>query len=183
MRAGACTRVPPDDDVPEDGSSSHGLRFIEAPSWKHTDTQGRGRGGGGLPGLCRRSVKAKGQTAAHQKGKGKDRGERRVEDTISHTRDMLRNGAGGAEEMLAKKEIREGGGGGLCLKGRGANGAVPGRLPSGHRGCDSGWGGGYWRLEMRLGLGLRYGNAFGINSRPECLGGRGTPPPSSDIVA
>ena len=31
---------------------------------------------------------------------------------------------------------------GLCLKGRGANGAVPRRLPSGHSGCDSGWGGG-----------------------------------------
>ena len=41
---------------------------------------------------------------------------------------------------------------GLCLKGRGANEAVPERLQSGHRGCDSGWGGGYWRLEMRLGL-------------------------------
>ena len=38
-------------------------------------------------------------------------------------------------------------------------------------------GGGYWRLEMRLGLMLGYGNAFGGESGPECWGGRGTPPP------
>ena len=31
-------------------------------------------------------------------------------------------------------------------------GAIPQRLQSGHRGCESGWGGNYWRLEMRLGL-------------------------------
>ena len=69
---------------------------------------------------------------------------------------------------------------GLCLKGTGANGAVPERLPSGHRGCDSGSGGGYWRLERRLGLVLRYGNAFGADSRPEVFGG--PPPPSSDSL-
>ena len=62
------------------------------------------------------------------------------------------------------------------MKGRGANRAVPERLPSGHRGCDSGWGG-YWRLEMRLGLGLGYGNAFGGERRPECLGGSPPSPP------
>ena len=50
-----------------------------------------------------------------------------------------------------------GGGAGLCLKGRGANGAVPERLPSGHGGCDSGWG-------RRL---LAVENAVG-----ECLWGR-----------
>ena len=34
-------------------------------------------------------------------------------------------------------------------------------------------GGGYWRLEMRLGLLLGYGNAFGVESGPECWGGGG----------
>ena len=38
--------------------------------------------------------------------------------------------------------------------------------------------GGYWRLEMRLGLVLRYGDAFGVESGPECAGGEGgTGPP------
>ena len=54
---------------------------------------------------------------------------------------------------------------GLCLKGRGGIEAVPERLQSGHRGWESGWGGGgFWRLEMRLGLVLGYGNAFGVES-------------------
>ena len=42
-------------------------------------------------------------------------------------------------------------------------------------------GGGYWRLEMRLGLVLGYGKAFGVDSGP-WGGGRGLappPPPSS----
>ena len=53
----------------------------------------------------------------------------------------------------------------------GAIGAVPERLRSGHGGCESGRGvGGYWRLEMRLGLVLGYGNAFGVESRPEWEG-------------
>ena len=38
-------------------------------------------------------------------------------------------------------------------------------------------GGGYWRLEMRLGLVLGDGNAFGVESGPECWGGGGCPPP------
>ena len=42
----------------------------------------------------------------------------------------------------AEKGPSQGGRPGLCLKGIGAKGAVPKRLPSGHRGCDSGWGGG-----------------------------------------
>ena len=68
---------------------------------------------------------------------------------------------------------------GLCLKGRGGGGigAVPERLQSGRRGCESGWGvGGYWRLEMRLGLVLGYGNAFGVESG-QWGGGRGVSPP------
>ena len=48
-------------------------------------------------------------------------------------------------------------------------------------------GGGYWRLEMRLGLVLGYGNAFGVELGPEGWGGGGypspveaTPPPPCD---
>ena len=37
--------------------------------------------------------------------------------------------------------------------------------------------GGYWRLEMRLGLVLGYGNAFGVESGLECWGGGAYPPP------
>ena len=37
-------------------------------------------------------------------------------------------------------------------------------------------GGGFWRLEMRLGLVLGDGNAFGVESGPECWG-EGVPPP------
>ena len=40
-------------------------------------------------------------------------------------------------------------------------------------------GGGYWRLEMRLGLVLGYGNACGVESGPECWGGEPPPPPPS----
>ena len=44
-------------------------------------------------------------------------------------------------------------------------------------------GGGFWRLEMRLGLVLGYGNAFGGES-VQWGGGRGDtpPPPSSDSL-
>ena len=44
---------------------------------------------------------------------------------------------------------------GICLRERGAMGTVP-EQPHGGRGgdCESGLGGGYRRLEMRLGLGL-----------------------------
>ena len=38
------------------------------------------------------------------------------------------------------------------------------------------WGGGYWRLEMRLGLVWGYRDAFGVESGPECGGGGGDPP-------
>ena len=38
-------------------------------------------------------------------------------------------------------------------------------------------GSGYWRLEMRLGLVWGYGDAFGVESGPECWGGgEGGPP-------
>ena len=68
----------------------------------------------------------------------------------------------------------------LRLKGRGGIGAVPERLQSGHRGCESGWGvGGYWRLEMRLGLVLGYGNAFGVGSGQW---GGGSPPPPLQAI-
>ena len=43
-------------------------------------------------------------------------------------------------------------------------------------------GGGYWRLEMRLGPGLGYGNAFGVESGPECWGGGGYPPPLPEAI-
>ena len=43
-------------------------------------------------------------------------------------------------------------------------------------------GGGYWRLEMRLGLMLGYGNAFGVESGPECWGGEGYPPPPFQAI-
>ena len=72
---------------------------------------------------------------------------------------------------------------GLCLKGRWAAGAVPERLHSGHRGCDRlglGLGGGFWRLEMRLGLVSGYGNAFRVESG-QWGGGRGVPPPFQAI--
>ena len=69
------------------------------------------------------------------------------------------------------------GGAGLCLKGRGAIGAAPERLQNGHRGCESGLGGGgFWRLEMRLWLVLGYGNAFGVGSGLEWGGGKGVTP-------
>ena len=51
---------------------------------------------------------------------------------------------------------------GLCLKGRGAIGAVPGRLQSGHRGCESGWG------RRLLAVGNAVGAAVGVW---ECLWG------------
>ena len=68
---------------------------------------------------------------------------------------------------------------GLCLKGRGAIGAIPERLQSGHGGCESGWAGGGavtggWKCGWGLVLGD--GNAFGVESGPECWGGRGNPP-------
>ena len=74
---------------------------------------------------------------------------------------------------------KEGGGGGLgraLLEGEGGGGigAVPERVQSGHGGCESGCGGGFWRLEMRLGLVLGYENAFGVES---VQWGRGEPPP------
>ena len=72
---------------------------------------------------------------------------------------------------------------GLCLKGRGTIGAVPERLQSCHRGCEIGWGGGgFWRLEMRVGLVLEYGNAFGVES-VQWGGGRGVTPPPPQGVA
>ena len=49
----------------------------------------------------------------------------------------------------------------------------------GATGCGQGeqvGGIGYWRLEMRLGLVLGYGTAFGVESGPECWGGRAPPP-------
>ena len=67
---------------------------------------------------------------------------------------------------------------GLCLKGRGAIGAVPERVQSGHRGCESGWGvGGFWRLGMRLWLVLGCGNASGVESGQWGRGGGGCYPP------
>ena len=53
------------------------------------------------------------------------------------------------------------------MKGRGAIGEIPERLQSGNWDVKR-LGGGYWRLEMRLGLG--YGNAYGVESGPECWG-------------
>ena len=73
--------------------------------------------------------------------------------------------------------LRRGGTPGLCLKGRGCD---RGKLQSGCRavtGDVKRSGGGYWRLEMRLGLVLGYGDAFGVESGPECWGGGGYPPP------
>ena len=53
---------------------------------------------------------------------------------------------------------------GLCLKGRGASGAIPGRLQSGHGGCESGC----WRGRL-----LAVGNAIGAGVGVwECLWGR-----------
>ena len=69
------------------------------------------------------------------------------------------------------------GGGGLCLKGRGAIGAVPERLQSGHRGRESGWG------RRFLAVGNAVGAGVGVW---DCLSGRvsavgrgegGYPPP------
>ena len=57
-------------------------------------------------------------------------------------------------------------------------GEIPERLESGHRGCASSWGGGgYWRLEMRLGLALGDGNGFGGESGPDWGAGGVTPLP------
>ena len=65
---------------------------------------------------------------------------------------------------------------GLCLKGRGCD---RGKLQSGCRavtGDVKRLGGGFWRLEMRLGLVLGCGHAWG-RVRAGVLGGRGVPPP------
>ena len=40
----------------------------------------------------------------------------------------------------------------------------------------AGWGGGFWRLEKRLGLVLGYGNAFGVEL-VQWGRGEGVPPP------
>ena len=70
---------------------------------------------------------------------------------------------------------------GLCLKGRGA---VSERLQSGHRGCQSGWGwGGFWRLEMRLGLELGQECLWGrVSAVGRGEGGNPPPPSSSDSL-
>ena len=85
-----------------------------------------------------------------------------------------------------KRAPRGEGRAGLCLKGRGGGGA-PGQSQSGCRAVTGDvkavGGGGFWRLEMRLRLVLRYGNAFGVES-VQWGGGRGVPPPrlSSDSL-
>ena len=70
---------------------------------------------------------------------------------------------------------------GLCLKGRGGIGAVPERLQSGHRGCESGWGGGWF-----LAVGDAVGAGIGVW---ECLSGiesgqwrGGSPPPPPQAI-
>ena len=71
----------------------------------------------------------------------------------------------------------------LCLKGRAANGAVPERLRSGHRGCDSGWGGGgYWRLEMRLGAGVGVRECLWGRVKAGSVAGSAPPPPSLQAI-
>ena len=66
-----------------------------------------------------------------------------------------------------------GGGQGLCLKGRGGHRGSPRAVT----GDVKRLGGGYWRLGMRLGRVVGYGNAFGAESVPECWGGGSPLPP------
>ena len=77
-------------------------------------------------------------------------------------------------------DTRGGGGGRALLEGEGCD------WEKFQSGCRAVTGdvkrlGGYWRLEMRLGLVLGYGNAFGVESGPECWGGGGNPPPLQAI--
>ena len=61
----------------------------------------------------------------------------------------------------------------------GVIGAVPERLQSGH-GDLKAVGGGYWRLEIRLGRVGGYGNAFGVESGPQSWRRVPPPPPGSE---
>ena len=50
-------------------------------------------------------------------------------------------------------------------------------------GCESGWGGGFWRLEMRLGLVLGVWECLGGRVRAAVLGGEGgNPPPALEAI-
>ena len=69
-----------------------------------------------------------------------------------------------------------GGGGRALLEGEGGHRGSHGAVAERSRACESGLGGGgYWRLEMRLGLVLGYGNAVGIEA-VQWGGGRGESP-------
>ena len=75
--------------------------------------------------------------------------------------DDCRGPGGALTPPLGEVFNRRGPDPGLCLKGRGARGAIPERLQSGHGGCESGWGavtGGWkcgwgWCWAMRMPLG------------------------------
>ena len=86
-------------------------------------------------------------------------------------------GVGPAWPRSARTEVRPTRG--LCLKGRGGIGAVPERLQSGHRGCESGWGAvsGGWTC----GWGWCWGMGMPFGYRVRAVGG-GVPPPSSDSL-
>ena len=71
-------------------------------------------------------------------------------DATQHAKGGTGDCPGPRKETATRRNVTQGEGGslgrtplpGLCLKGRGVNGAVPERLRSGCRGCDSGGGGG-----------------------------------------
>ena len=84
--------------------------------------------------------------------------------------------SGGAGPRCSRSEGRGGGGGGLCLKGRGAIGEIPERLQSGHRGCKA-VGGRLLAVGNPVGAGVGVWEWLWGRVRAGVLGGRGVPPP------
>ena len=70
---------------------------------------------------------------------------------------------------------------GLCLKWRGAIGAVPERLHSGHRGCESGWGRRFLAAGDAVGAGVGVWESLWGRVSAVGRGEGGTPPPLQAI--
>ena len=115
-------------------------------------------------------VEAEGQGAAEAGARGKGEG-----GGWRESAGRKRQGGGGErqrrEQARVTTEMRRTGKRGIFLKGRG----LWGQFQSSYRGTVKRLGGGYWRLEERPGLVLRYNAAFGVESWPKSW--RHPPPP------